>query len=104
MIAAAARIYRSIWSLHGRNLANVAGYSRAVRGAVEGPRGIERERNRGDEEGRKKGREPCTRRDVARERKTTVASRVGCSPNSSTCPRDANALARLLIPRTRSRD
>lgn len=34
--------------------------SRAVRGAVEGPRGIERERNRGEEEeegeGRKKGR------------------------------------------------
>lgn len=31
---------------------------------------------------------------MARERKTTVASRVGCSPNSSTCPtRDANALS-----------
>lgn len=37
MIAAAARIYRSIWSLHGRNIGKLAGYG--SRGVVEGLEG-----------------------------------------------------------------
>lgn len=55
--------------MHGRNIGKLAGYGRGG-----GPRGIERERNRGGEEEEgdeeeederwKKG-EPCTRRDVA---------------------------------------
>lgn len=53
MIAAAARIYRSIWSLHDRNLANVAGYSREPSGPW---RGGGPQRDRKGEESRRRGR------------------------------------------------